>query len=186
MPFDLFRGDLVRLTSEETQAIAQAFARWNLNSEFLRLSDNDPAHLWSEKRLKEKAETRQDATHIIEFMVRTLADDDLIGFVGLSWSNPGQGDAFTGIGIGDPLRWGKGFGTDAMRLLLRYAFTELNLRRVSLSVMEYNPRAIRSYLKAGFVEEGCERSAIHREGRRWDMIYMGILQDDWLRLNARK
>jgi RimJ/RimL family protein N-acetyltransferase len=183
MPIDLFRGDLVRLTIEEPQVVAQAFARWNLNSEFVRLSDDDPAHLWSEKRLKERAEMEKDGTHLIEFMVRTLADDEIIGFVGLSWRNPGQGEAFTGLGIGDPLRWGKGFGTDVMHLLLRYAFTELNLRRVSLSVIEYNPRAIRSYQKAGFVEEGRMRCAVHREGQRWDMIYMGILRDEWERIS---
>ena len=59
-------------------------------------------------------------------------------------------DAFVGLGIGETEYWNKGYGTDVMNVLLRYAFMELNLLRVTLSVFEYNPRAIRSYEKAGF------------------------------------
>ena len=66
-----------------------------------------------------------------------------------------------------------------MGVLLRYAFAELNLRRVSLSVFEYNPRAMRSYEKAGFVVEGRRRQALNRDGRRWDVIHMGILREEW-------
>jgi RimJ/RimL family protein N-acetyltransferase len=66
-----------------------------------------------------------------------------------------------------------------MRIILRYAFTELNLHRVSLDTFEYNPRAIRSYEKAGFKIEGRVRQLLNREGRRWDVIYMGILREEW-------
>jgi RimJ/RimL family protein N-acetyltransferase len=113
------------------------------------------------------------------FMIRALQDDRIIGEIGLdgvSWSN---GNAWVGISIGEKEYWGKGYGTDALQVLLRYAFTELNLHRINLTVFEYNPRAIRSYEKAGFVHEGRERKALLRGGQRWDMIYMGILRKDW-------
>jgi hypothetical protein len=71
-------------------------------------------------------------------------------------------------------------GTDAMRVMLRYVFNELNLRRVSLIVFEYNLRAIRSYEKVGFVHEGRVRRVMQRDGRRWDFLYMGILREEWL------
>jgi RimJ/RimL family protein N-acetyltransferase len=71
-----------------------------------------------------------------------------------------------------------------MRVMLRYAFRELNLHRVTLTVFEYNPRAIRSYEKAGFVVEGRLRNWLNREGRRWDMIHMGILREEWETLNT--
>ena len=58
-------------------------------------------------------------------------------------------------------------------------FNELNLHRVSLDVFEYNPRAIRSYEKVGFVFEGRTRKFLNREGQRWDMIFMGILRSEW-------
>jgi RimJ/RimL family protein N-acetyltransferase len=92
-----------------------------------------------------------------------------------------HGDTFVGIGIGEPDYRGKGYGTDAMRVILRFAFMELNLHRVSLDVFEYNPRAIRSYEKAGFVIEGRKRRVVNRDGRRWDDIYMGILREEWER-----
>jgi RimJ/RimL family protein N-acetyltransferase len=94
-----------------------------------------------------------------------------------------HGDAFVGIGIGESDHWGKGFGSDAMRVLLRYGFLELGLHRVSLNVFSYNERAIRSYQKVGFVVEGISKNAILREGKRWDMIWMGILLDEWKSLN---
>jgi RimJ/RimL family protein N-acetyltransferase len=67
-----------------------------------------------------------------------------------------------------------------MNVLLRFAFHEINLRRVTLTVFEYNPRAIRSYEKAGFYHEGRVRCLLNREGRRWDLLYMGILREEWL------
>jgi RimJ/RimL family protein N-acetyltransferase len=67
-----------------------------------------------------------------------------------------------------------------MRVVLRYAFQELNLRRVSLTTYEYNPRAIRSYEKAGFIHEGRARKFLLREGRRWDLLFMGVLREEWL------
>ncbi len=90
-----------------------------------------------------------------------------------------------GIGIGEREYWGNGYGTDAMRAILHFAFTELNLYRVSLNVFEYNPRAIRSYEKAGFVAEGRQRQVLNRDGRRWDVIYMGILHEEWERRQER-
>jgi RimJ/RimL family protein N-acetyltransferase len=71
-----------------------------------------------------------------------------------------------------------------MNLLLRFAFTEVNLRRVSLGVFEYNPRAIRTYEKTGFRHEGRVRQFLNKEGRRWDMLFMGIMREEWLERNT--
>ena len=81
--------------------------------------------------------------------------------------------------MGEPEFWGKGYGSDAMNVILRFGFRQLNLNRVNLNVFEYNPRAIRSYEKVGFQIEGRERQWIAREGKRWDIIYMGILRREW-------
>lgn len=80
-----------------------------------------------------------------------------------------------GIMIGEPDARGKGYGTEAMRLLLDYAFTILNLHSVMLSVYEYNGPARRSYEKAGFREIGRRRQARWHNGRFWDEILMDIL-----------
>ena len=73
-----------------------------------------------------------------------------------------------------------------MNLLLRFAFTEVNLRRVTLAVFEYNPRAIRTYEKVGFRHEGRLRQFLNKEGRRWDMLFMGILREEWLERNTER
>jgi len=116
------------------------FARWSHDSEYLRLQDSDMAQPWSLKRMKEGLQKwmEHEKPDTYEFVIRTLADGRAIGTVGLDgvrWSN---GDTFVGIAIGEREYWGKGYGTDAMRVILRFAFTELNLHRVSLDVFEYN------------------------------------------------
>jgi RimJ/RimL family protein N-acetyltransferase len=66
-----------------------------------------------------------------------------------------------------------------MRLTTAYAFRELNLYRISLTVFSYNTRAIRLYEKLGFVHEGVSRSALYRDGQRHDMLLMGLLRPEW-------
>ena len=116
------------------------------------------------------------------FMIHTLADDKVIGFIELDGFDWSAGTGWVGIGIGDTDFRGKGYGTDAMRILVEYAFTELNLHRVNLDVFDFNKRAIRSYEKAGFIYEGTERARIFKDDQRWDVIHMGILQSDWIKM----
>ena len=182
---DLFHGSLVRLTSEEPETLAKSDARWRRDTEFHRLADSDPAELFSEKRIKDWIEKRGEdiKPERHPFSIRALAEARLIGFIGL-WVDFVHGEGWVGIGIGEREYWGKGYGTDAMRLVLRYAFTELNLYRVSLGLHEYNSRALHSYEKAGFRMEGRSRKDMMREGRRTDSLWMGILREEWLDLQT--
>lgn len=179
---NLLRGDLVRLTHEEPEVLARLESQWSSDSEYSRLLDWDPAHRFSVKNAQKWIEKQYESDDSYSFSIRTLADDRIIGGIGLDGIRWTHGDTFVGIGLGEREYWGKGYGTDAMKIILRYAFTELNLRRVTLDVFEYNQRGVRSYEKAGFVYEGRERGFIFREGRRWDVIYMGILREDWIKL----
>jgi RimJ/RimL family protein N-acetyltransferase len=186
---DLLKGKLVRLTAEDPKVIAEANVRWALDSEYLRLLDSSPRAPLSSKKIIEwiEKDLEKDSPSEYYFMIRSLADERLIGLIGLIGLDGDivpHGEAFVGIGIGERDLWGKGYGTDAMRVILRYGFSELNLRRVSLDVFEYNPRGIRSYEKAGFVHEGRLRQYLHRSGRRWDLLFMGILREEWLSSQA--
>jgi RimJ/RimL family protein N-acetyltransferase len=181
---DLFTGELVRLVAEDPQTIAEAYNRWGRDSEYLRLMDWGPARWHSVKSSKEWIEKELEKDDLFFFMIRTLEDDRLIGDIGLGGLQWNLGEAWAGIAIGERETWGKGYGTDAMHILLRYAFCELNLHRVTLNVFEYNQRAIRSYEKAGFVVEGRERQFMQRGGRRWDVVYMGILRQEWEKLGS--
>ena len=179
MGASLFTGKLVQLSAPGPRDGPEGIARWSQDSQFDRLDDSNPAYPLLAKPIKEDWEKGLEG-HDFLFAIRTLSDNRLIGFIELEIDQWIHGDAFAGIGIGEREYWGKGYGTDALRILLRYAFTELNLHRVTLDVFEYNPRAIRSYEKAGFVIEGRVRQFLNREGRRWDLIYMGILREEWV------
>jgi RimJ/RimL family protein N-acetyltransferase len=179
---DIFKGELVRLSAFDHEELGKAYAAWTRDSELQRLFDSRASALHSakasadffEKMIKENS----PADHL--FSIRTLEDNRLLGDIGLNVINDwGSRDSFVGLGIGNREDWGKGYGTDAMKIILRFAFTELNLRRVTLTVFEYNPRAIRSYEKVGFQHEGRMRGALLRDGKRWDLHYMGILYEDW-------
>ncbi len=178
---DLFKGELVRLCSAEIDEKAEMGSQSSRDSEFQRLSMSDISWPISKKKVKDWLEKELDKEPEDTFLfdIRTLAGDRLIGGVGLDGVKWAHGDTFVGIGIEDREFWSHGYGTDAMRIILRYAFQELNLHRVSLDVFEYNERAIRSYLKCGFNIEGRARQMLNRDGQRWDLIFMGILREEW-------
>ena len=184
---DVFTGKFVRLSAFDPEEMSKAFTRWTRNSEYIRLLFGSPRRMLSSKAelkwMEEELNEISPASYY--FSIRTLAEDKLIGELGLDVVNWSGRDAFVGLGIGEPEYWSKGYGTDIMNVLLRFAFTEINLHRVSLGVFEYNPRAIRSYEKAGFRHEGRLRLVLKHEGRRWDNLFMGILREEWLELNSQ-
>lgn len=183
---NLFRGQLVRLTSEDPESRSKVQANWQRDSEFHRLADAAPAEMYSANKVKawiEKATEDGFNPARYFFSIRALEDDKLIGFISL-WFDLIHREVWVGIGIGEREYWGKGCGTDAMKLGVRYAFMELGAQRVSLGVHEYNPRAQRAYEKAGFHLEGRTRGDTLREGRRTDGLWMGILRDEWLAMYA--
>jgi RimJ/RimL family protein N-acetyltransferase len=91
----------------------------------------------------------------------------------------GATTALVGILIGEKSCWNRGYGTEAMHLLVDTAFNTLNLHRVYLRVFEDNPRAIRAYEKAGFVHEGRMRQAEFHQGRFCDVLLMSVLRPEW-------
>ncbi|HEY6548005.1 MAG TPA: GNAT family protein [Vicinamibacteria bacterium] len=99
-----------------------------------------------------------------------------ISFHSVDWRHR---TAELGLFIGPRELWGKGFGTDAMRALVAFAFQELNLHRVWLRVYEENTRARRSYEKVGFVVEGRLRQDRFHGGRYTDTLVMGLLREEW-------
>lgn len=170
----LFNGRLVRLAAPRPED-ADLLARWSQDDVYMRQLDDDPV----------RPQPPGDFANLgggdgYYFHVRTLDEDRLIGFVvlfNIKWRNQ---SAEMAMGIGEAAYRGKGYGSDALRLLLGYAFRELGLYRVALTVIAYNDAAIRAYERAGFVREGVQRGAIWRDGQRYDMLCYGILRDEWL------
>ncbi len=182
---DLLTGELVRLSAVDHEELGRAYSNWNRDAELKRLLDYEAARLHSAKASTgffEKMIKEDSPTHHY-FAIRALADNRLLGDINLDVINWGSRDAFVGLGLGNRKDWGRGYGTDAMKIALRFAFTEINLRRVTLTVFEYNPRAIRSYEKTGFQHEGRLCGALLRDGKRWDILYMGMLRETWMEVN---
>ncbi|MBO8139736.1 MAG: GNAT family N-acetyltransferase [Thermosipho sp. (in: Bacteria)] len=130
-----------------------------------------------ENWLKNDANNFNTVTLGIEVKDKNL----LVGSTGLNnidWINR---QAEFGIGIFDKNYWNKGLGTEATKLVLKYAFEYLNLNRVYLKTYEYNKRAIRVYEKCGFLLEGKERQAKYLKGKYWDLVRMSILAEDYWR-----
>ena len=109
------------------------------------------------------------------------ADGQIIGFCGLRDVDPFGRTAELGITIGDKAYWGRGYGREAIRLLLDYAFRLLNLRRVFLRVHGRNERGIRAYRACGFVEEGRLRHHVWSDGAYDDLVFMGVMRDEFQR-----
>jgi RimJ/RimL family protein N-acetyltransferase len=106
--------------------------------------------------------------------------DTLIGQIRLDRLDVRDKRASLAVGIEDRKRLGQRLGTEAVRLVLDYAFRVLKLHRVSARVVEYNRRAIRAYEKCGFVDEGREREAALVDGIWHDDIMMGLLdREHW-------
>jgi RimJ/RimL family protein N-acetyltransferase len=183
---DILKGELVRLAAVDHEELGKAYSMWNQDSELTRFMDSRSVQLQSAKSMASFFEKNIKDASLAQhyFTIRALDDNRLLGDINLDViNNWGSRDSFVGLGIGNRNDWDKGYGTDAMKIILRFAFTEVNLRRVTLTVFEYNPRGIRSYEKAGFQHEGRLRGALLRDGKRWDMLYMGILCDDWMEKN---
>lgn len=174
---NLFEGELVRLTQISREHLP-AYKRWFRDYEVQRLLGPLPVPMTdeSEDAWYEQASTSTDT---YTFSIRTLADDVLIGNCGLFNLDRKNRSAEFGIVIGEKDYWGRGYGTDAIRPLLRFAFDELNLHRVELRVYDFNERGVRAYEKLGFTHEGRRRDALWREGAYHDVIVMSLLEDEW-------
>ena len=113
-----------------------------------------------------------------EFIVETL-DGTAIGIMAYMHLGIRHRHAEVIIQLGEKDCWGQGYGTDAMMAFLDYLFNELNLNLVYLHTQPYNPRAIASYEKCGFVREGVLRQWYFVKGQYHDSYLMSILRQDF-------
>jgi RimJ/RimL family protein N-acetyltransferase len=114
----------------------------------------------------------------ITFGIVVRESQRLIGTVGLMDIDPYHGRATLGITIGDKSAWGRGYGTEAVRLMAEYGCFFKNLESINLSFVAFNERGHRAYLKAGFKEAGRWRKAYRIGGERYDSVWMDITRDE--------
>lgn len=129
-------------------------------------------------RLRQWYSTRNEQTDRLDLMIVDNATSQTVGEVVLNdWDRGNRSCGFRTL-VG-PAGRNRGLGSEALRLLVDYAFTHLPLHRIELEVFAFNPRAQRVYGKAGFVVEGRRREALLYDGEPVDAIIMGLLRSEW-------
>lgn len=114
----------------------------------------------------------------VDFMIFSKDSDHFLGEVVLNEIDSINRSANIRVGI-NLQHSSKGYGTEAMMLMLRHGFEKLKLHRIHLGVYAFNPRAIHVYEKIGFQREGILRDDLYLDGEYHDMIMMAILEDEF-------
>jgi RimJ/RimL family protein N-acetyltransferase len=172
-------GKRIRFRAIEREDLP-VFVRW-INDPEVRegLTMYLPISMEQEKKWFESILEMHPDEHPLAIEVRDGEGWKHIGNIGLIEINRRTRSAEVGIMIGEKSEWNKGYGTEAMELMLQHGFNTINLNRVSLRVHETNPRAIRAYEKAGFVHEGCYRQGEYINGQFVDLFFMSALRSEW-------
>jgi RimJ/RimL family protein N-acetyltransferase len=154
------------------------YARWYGDEEIWRLTSWAPEPLQREA-VERLFEDRKSSPANDSFAIHRMGEEEPIGVISLMNLSEANASADLSIIVGAAEDRDKGLGTEAIRVLLQYAFEELYLDRVALSVFEFNEPAIRAYEKLGFQKEDRVRQAVRRDGEWQDAILMRILASEW-------
>ena len=178
----LFVGDKIRFAAHDRDQDAETESKWTLDADYLHAIGVRPAYPLSANVIKkqhEEAQKEADRNQLFRWAVRLQNDNRLVGWARIDhieWTHH-AGAIALGIGAGDDR--GQGYGQDALNVLLRYAFDELNMHRLRASVPGYNSGALRFFGHFGFVEEVRRREALLLHSQRYDEVWLGLLRRDW-------
>jgi RimJ/RimL family protein N-acetyltransferase len=174
----VLEGTIVNLRAPELEDLDRN-TRWINDREVTRYlsARYEMSHLAEEGWLRDVV-SKPMAYDRVFYAIETK-EGQHIGNINLFKAQPEEQKCELGIMIGEKMHWSKGYGTDALRTLVRFAFDEMNMQRVELTVYHFNDRGQAAYRKAGFVEEGRRRDAIYTEGAYHDLIVMSVLRDGW-------
>ncbi|MFC0525823.1 GNAT family N-acetyltransferase [Pontibacillus salicampi] len=171
-------GEHVQLTAFEKEDL-QTIIQWHQDARFLRQFDAAIAKPKTMQEMEKWYEEAASSNDGFLFAIRTKETNTLIGYMELDSILWNQRNAWVSIAIGDDAYRGKGYGTEAMQLLMAFAFEECNLHRLQLTVFENNERALRMYERLGFTREGAFREYVYRDDRPVDMVLYGLLKREW-------
>jgi diamine N-acetyltransferase len=173
-------GDRLRLRAAEKSDLA-TFVCW-LNDPEVRqyLFINIPLSLAEEEQWYENMHKTPQAEHVLVIEIKTNEGWKAIGNTSFMDVDCRNRLGEVGIFIGEKEYWNQGYGSEAMRVMLKHGFETLNLNRIWLRVYEQNLRGIRAYEKVGFQHEGRLRQAVFLNGRYYDVLLMSVLQNEWL------
>ena len=173
---DLF-GDLVRIREKEIEDIADEYS-WRTDEELSRLDATRPLTMSYDDFFRYSKEEMKFPNYKSKKLALDTKDNIHIGNVMYYDYSISNKQTELGIMIGNKDYWGKGYGTEAVQLLLEYLFSVLNLKRVYLHTLSWNYRAQASFIRAGF---NVVRS-VRRGGH--DFILMEVIESDWSKSNT--
>lgn len=167
-------GPRVYLRPPEVEDAAR-FCAWLNHPDVRRtLARSTPLSRCAEEQFLRGLDPKED----LILVIAVREGDRPIGLVGLHATKMPRGREL-GIVIGDPGSWDKGYGREAIGLVLDHAFGDLDLHRIMLHVHEENARAVACYERVGFTREGVLRDAHFREGRFGNDLVMSVLAPEW-------
>ena len=171
-------GKLVRLREcrKEDIPLAQRFLNDSETRALIGMGIPYPYTLADEERRVEKYSAGNDTYN---FAIETLERGRYIGRCGINEIDWNARTVSIGVWIGDKKYWGYGYGTDAMDVLIRFCFEQMNINKVKLGVFSFNERARHCYEKCGFAVEGVLRRELCVNGQYHDIIEMGMLRSEW-------
>lgn len=183
---NIWQGRLIRLRGLRMED-AEAFALMPIDTEAeafsyqINLPLNKNIEAEREWLLNGITQTKSPANDDCKLVIETTnAARRIIGTVGLYNTNRRMRSAELSVVIGMESERGKGYGTEAILIMLNFAFNELDYQRVALQVVEPNQGAYRLYKKLGFVEEGRLRRAFFYRGQYHSQIVMSLLKEEFL------
>ena len=168
-------GDRIYLSPRNAEDV-ETFVKWLNDFEVTDYTGRSSA-LMDLDAEKEYLATKKN--NVMPFVIVKLENDEMIGTIGFDKIDYTNKVATLGIMIGEKENREKGYGTEAINLLLDYGFNYLNLNSVNLDVMEFNERGIACYKKCGFKEMGRRRKNVFVNGKYYDKLFMDILKEEF-------
>lgn len=174
----MLNGTHVRLRAIEREDLARLHELFDDDLELRGRSEDTPPRPVSLAELEQRFDERLEEADRSVMRFAIEVDDELIGECELHFIDHYRATCQLGVVLGREY-WGKGFGQDAVRALVGFAFRDLNMRKVGLEVLADDERAVGAYRSAGFVEEGRLREHSWFDGAYHDALVMGILRGEW-------
>ena len=172
-------GTLVDLVPYGARFMAHDHEWWNSEANFWgSMGDRQAVTRAQVERTHEEWRTSTQPHTGVAFGVQTK-DGVPLGFFGINWLSYQHRVAELGAVIGERDYWGGGYGTDALLLLVDYAFDVLDMRKVWLTTISSNVRVVRQMEKVGFELEARQRQATVADGAPYDALVFGRLRDRW-------
>lgn len=183
----LFQGNLIHLTAVDPEKDAALISSWTSSPEFVKRYFDGYFRTYTtvevKKLIKEKLKKADESRQDYYFAIRENENEKMIGLLHFGWIMLSNQSAGFDIYFSDHFTFVK-YSGEVLKMALRYAFMELSLHRLCLTIPSYDEDGILFYERAGFLRETQSRQAVFHNGKFYDLLTYGILRPEWKKLQA--